>query len=96
MKESDFQKKVIAEIESRWPDCFVLKTDSSYMQGCPDLLILYKDKWAALEVKLNAKSKKRPNQNYYVDTMNNLGFASFIYPENFETVFDKLDDYFRE
>ena len=37
------------------------------IQGLPDLLILYGEKWASLECKRSATAKKRPNQDYYVE-----------------------------
>lgn len=86
MFERDFQSNLIKEIKEMFPGCVVLKNDARYMQGVPDLLILYKDKWAALECKQNANSKKRPNQQYYVELMNDMSFSSFIYPENKEEV----------
>lgn len=67
-----------------------MKLDSSYIQGIPDLLILYKDKWATLECKKSANASKRPNQNYYVDKMNEMSFSRFIYPENKEEVLNEL------
>ena len=67
-----------------------MKNDSSYIQGIPDLLILYNDKWAALEVKKSRTASHRPNQEYYVDKMDDMSFARFIYPENKEVVLDEL------
>ena len=90
MKESDFQNKLIKKLKSRFPGCVVLKTDPVYMQGFPDLLILYKSKWAALECKVSATSSKRPNQAYYVEQLNGLSYASFIFPENEEEVLNEL------
>lgn len=94
MKESDFQANLIKELENRFDGCMVLKNDPNYIQGIPDLLVLYKDKWAALEVKKNSKAGKRVNQNYYVDRMNNMSFASFVSPENKEEVLNGLQSAF--
>lgn len=92
--ESSFQSSLIKELKNRFPGSIVIKNDSSYIQGIPDLLILYEDMWATLEVKKNAKSPHRPNQDYYVDLMNQMSFSSFIYPENKEDVLDELEDFF--
>lgn len=90
MKETEFQSKLIKELKRIFPGCFVLKTDAGYIQGIPDLLILYKDKWAALECKKEKDAKRRPNQGYYVDILNKLSFSRFIYPENKEEVLNDL------
>lgn len=96
MLESKFQASLIKELKSKFPDCIVMKNDSSYIQGIPDLLILYKDKWASLECKKSAKASKRPNQEYYVDRMNNMSFSRFISPENKEEVIAELSKRFKE
>lgn len=95
MKENDFQARLIKEIKKRFAGCIVMKNDSSYIQGIPDLLILYKNNWAALEVKRSMTSKRRPNQEYYVDKMNDMSFASFICPENKEEVLNDLENTFK-
>ena len=48
-KESKFQKGLIDDLKNRFPGCMVLKNDANYIQGIPDLMVLYKDHWAALE-----------------------------------------------
>ena len=94
MLESAFQSKLIKELKKIFPGCIVLKNDSGYLQGIPDLLILYNNKWASLECKQNSNSKKRPNQEYYVDKMNEMSFSRFICPENKEEVLNELQQAF--
>ncbi len=73
-----------------FPGCFITKNDPSENQGIPDILILFEDKWAMLEVKIAGSSKKQPNQPYYVDKFNRMSFASFINPQNEDQVLNDL------
>lgn len=95
MLENKFQAKLIKELKEEFPGCIVMKNDSSYIQGIPDLLILHEDKWAGLEVKKSANAKKQPNQEYYVDKMNEMSFAKFIHPGNKEEILNELRTTFR-
>ena len=88
--ERVFQSRLIRKIKKDLPGCIVLKNDPNYMQGFPDLLILDGDRWAALEVKRDAKAKHQPNQEFYVRKLNEMSFARFIYPENERTVRNEL------
>lgn len=90
MAENKFQQDLVKELEELFPGSIVMKNDPNYIQGIPDLTILYKNKWAALEVKDSKDSPSRPNQSYYVDLLNNMSFSRFIYPENKEEVLDEL------
>jgi len=49
MLESAFQANLIKELETLFVGCVILKNDANYIQGFPDLLILYKNNWAVLE-----------------------------------------------
>lgn len=88
--ESKFQSQLIKELKDIFPGCMVFKMDPRIYQGIPDILILYKDKWASLECKRDISASKRPNQPYYVDKMNEMSFSSFIFPENKEEVLNDL------
>ena len=94
--ERNFQAKLIKELKTLFPGCIIMKNDSSYIQGIPDLLVLYKNKWASLEVKQFASANKRPNQEYYVDLMDDMSFSRFIYPENKDEVLQELYEVFNK
>lgn len=90
MKESKFQKEVIDEIESRFPEAIIMKNDPNYIQGIPDLTILYGNKWATLEIKKCKSASHQPNQDYYVEKMKSMSYSAFIFPENKEEVLNEL------
>ncbi len=90
IRESRFQRNLILDLEDMFPGCVVMKNDPNYIQGIPDLIILYEDKWAALECKRSAREKHQPNQDYYITKMNGMSYAAFIYPENKEDILDEL------
>ena len=90
--ESRFQKEVIKDIKTRMPDAIVMKNDPHYIQGIPDLVILNGEHWGALEVKRSVNAVHQPNQDYYVDKMNRMSFAAFIFPENKDFILDRLED----
>lgn len=94
MLESQFQRLLTKDLERMFPGCIVMKTDPEYIQGLPDLLILYRGKWAALECKRHGNAARQPNQEYYVDKMDEMAFARFIYPENKKEVLDELQQAF--
>ena len=94
MLESKFQARLIKELKEMFVGCIVVKNDSSYIQGIPDLTVLYKDKWASLEVKRSANADRQPNQEHYVGRMNEMSFARFICPENKDEVLNELRYWF--
>ena len=95
MKESQFQSNLIKELKERFQGCIVTKLDSGYIQGIPDLLILWRNRWATLECKKSQNSSRRPNQEYYVSKMDEMSFSRFICPENKEEVLNDLEQTFR-
>lgn len=95
MRESSFQHKLIKDLQERFPGAIVLKNDANYIQGIPDLLVLYKNRWAALECKKGRNENRQPNQEYYVDKLNDMSFATFVFPENREEVLNDLEQAFR-
>lgn len=94
MLESKFQGALIKELKTLFPGCLVLKNDPNYIQGFPDLTVLYRDKWALLESKRETKASHRPNQDYYIDIADGMSFARFICPENKQEVLHELQQAF--
>ena len=92
--ESGFQDKLRDTLKELFPGCMIFKMDQ--IQGIPDLLVLYKNKWASLENKKSEKATRRPNQEYYVDRMNEMSFSRFIYPEKKDEVLNDLKAYFHD
>jgi hypothetical protein len=90
MLERDYQPKLIKKLDRMFPGCVILKNDSSYLQGIPDLVIFYGARYAFLEVKASKDSPPQVNQPYYVETLNRMSFAAFIYPENEREVLNAL------
>ena len=93
--ENKFQGDLIREIKERFDGCVILKNDANYIQGIPDLSIMYGSKWAMLECKKDAKANHQPNQDYYVKHCDDMSFARFIFPENKEETLNDLEKFFK-
>lgn len=94
MAENRYQAKLIRKLKRMYPGCEILKNDSGYRQGIPDLTIYWGPFWAMLEVKDSINARRQPNQPHYVNKMNEMGFAAFICPENEEEVLAALQEAF--
>ena len=86
MLESVFKRQLKKKLKKLLPGCIVFHTDPNDIQGLPDLIVLYKNYWGALEGKKEEHSPRQPNQQYYIDLMNKMSYAAFVYPENEEEV----------
>ena len=89
--ERNFQANLIREIKEKLPGIIVLKNDAKYVQGIPDLIVLYNDRWAALEVKKSSDAPYQPNQEFYLEIMDKMSFSATIYPENKEVVLYEME-----
>lgn len=94
-QERVYQARLIKRLKSEFPGCIVLKNDPNYIQGIPDLIILYDGHWAALEVKKSKNSRRQPNQQYYIDKLDSMGYANFISPDNEEQIIGELQRTFQ-
>lgn len=95
MKESRYQAHLIKLLKKMFPGCLIMKMNAGYRQGIPDLLILFNNRWALLEVKASKDAEQQPNQAYYVKKANEMSFAAFIYPENEKEVLHELQQALR-
>lgn len=95
IRENRYQAGLIDRLERMFPGCVVLKNDSAYLQGVPDLLVLYEDKWAMLEAKRSGSAATQANQQYYVELFDRMSFAAFIDPSNEVDVLSELQIAFR-
>lgn len=96
MLENRFKTNLVKEIKNLFPGCLIFHLDPNEMQGAPDLIVLYKNKWATLEGKKTANASHRPNQDYWVSRMDGMSFSRFIFPENKEEVLHELEQAFRD
>lgn len=94
MTEAAFQSRLIRKLKRIFPGCVVLKNDANYLQGILDLTILWGPFWGMLEVKAEHDSRRRPNQDYYVELLDDMSFAAYIYPDNEEEVLVALQEAF--
>ena len=86
MNEMQYRMRLIIKLRELFPGCIILKNDPSFMQGVPDLIILFMNTWAMLEVKISPKAHRQPNQEHYIGILDTMSFASFICPQNEEEV----------
>lgn len=95
MTENQYQARLIKKLEKMFPGAVILKTDSGYLQGIPDLVILWHNYWASLEVKASESASTQPNQGYYIERLEAMSFAAYIYPENEKEVLNALQQAFK-
>lgn len=94
MTENQYQAKLIKKLEKMFPGCLIMKTNEQHRQGLPDLLILWRKYWATLEVKSSEEANSQPNQGYYIELLDEMSFAAYIYPENEREVLSALQQAF--
>jgi hypothetical protein len=95
MTENKYQARIIKKLEVMFPGCMIMKTDTSLQQGLPDLIILWHKFWASLEIKASASASSQPNQNHFIERLNEMSFAAYIYPENETEVLSALQQAFK-
>lgn len=92
--EGKFKDELNRALYTRFPGCYILKNDASYLQGVPDIQVLWKDRWAMLEAKKASSAARQTNQDWYIKVFNEMSFAAFIHPGNMEEVLDAMEHAF--
>lgn len=95
MTEGEYKTGLQKRLEYRFPDAYIFKTDASQKRGAPDLIILFGDRWAALEVKKSRNARHRPLQDRRIAQLNHMSFAAIIFPENEEEVIYEMERAFK-
>lgn len=91
-----FLEDLKPDLESMFPGIVIINQDpNASFQGVPDKLLLFEDKWAALETKRATKSARQPNQEYYVDKFNDMSYSAFVHPGNKQEVLNDLQQAFK-
>lgn len=97
MLEATFKRRFKERLHTRMQelgvDIFIIDNKSN-RRSTLDTIVLGPQHWAALEFKRSKSASHRPNQDYYVDQWDQLGFASFVYPENEEEILNELEKLF--
>lgn len=88
--ETAYQRKLVTKLKALLPGCHIVQNDPQRNQGIPDLLILWRDRWAMLEVKRSETAPAQANQPFHVCHFNDMSYAAFIYPENEEEILSDL------
>lgn len=94
MTEAQYQRALFKKLEALLPGCVIIMNNATYIQGIPDLTILYQAQWAMLELKKSSTAARRANQEHYVTKLNDMSFAAFINPDNEEEVLFDLQQAF--
>ena len=92
--EIAYQGRLMKKLERMFPEAVVFRGPCQEIQGIPDIIILWGDTWAALEVKEFEYSDQQPNQEWWVNRLHDMSFSAFIYPSNEKEVLDALQSAF--
>lgn len=76
MNETQFKEKVMADLK-QLEGCYVLKTQERGRVGVPDLLICYKGKFVAIELKAE-KGRVTKIQLHTLDKITAAGGLAFV------------------
>lgn len=94
--ESAYKPQLMARIATRFARFGEVRfqhndPNAPESQGIPDLTVFIGPTWSLLEVKRSEKSKKRPNQDWWIEHYGKITFTSLIHPQNEEEVLNALE-----
>lgn len=92
--EIPFEQKFCRKLRGLHRDLYVMKNDASLIQGFPDRVVYFRDKYAILEFKRSENASHRPNQDWYINHFAKYTYSTFVYPENADKVFSELCSFF--
>lgn len=86
--EAETQAAFVKRLRKSFERVLILKNDSGYLQGIMDLTVILPGAIIFIEVKPYVGAPYEPNQEYYLDLVQQFGFFSCtLTPENEEEVF---------
>ena len=90
-RETKFKKMFKKKLKRLYPECIIVEADPTYFWSVPDVYFFLGSFWAALEFKRTEGSSRRPNQEYWVEVLDKMSFARFVYPGVEEEVLSELE-----
>lgn len=89
--EAEFQARFIKRLRRKFDRVIILKNDSGYLQGIMDLTVILPGGVFFIETKPYEDAPYEPNQEYYLDLVQEMGHYSVtLFPENEEEVFNAI------
>lgn len=92
--ESETEKRFKKDLDERLPGGWWVKGNSMMQQGIPDQTFYHGPNWAMFEFKREANSDLQENQDYFIDKFDEMSFARFVSPENYDEVLDEVQEAF--
>lgn len=92
--ESETERNFKQDMNRRLPGGWWVKGNSQMQQGIPDQTFYYGPRWAMFEFKRAENSDLQENQDWFIDMFNEMSYARFVSPENYNEVLDEVQEAF--
>lgn len=91
MRENRYQRHIVERLHMTFDRPLILKNDANLIQGIMDLTVVTHSFIFFLEVKASEMAPFQPNQEYYLNRVQEMGHNSWVvYPENEEEVWREI------